>query len=648
MAVMNESAFTYRRFRNGESPNDTDWTSEQVTSGESLRCPTYLLRTPPCQATCPSGHDVRGWLNIVRGLDKPTDKNMSWQEYAFRRMTKANPFPALMGRVCPAPCEGKCNRNNVEDHVGINSIEHYIGNWALEHGLKFAKPAVETGRRVAVVGGGPAGLSAAYQLRLKGHAVTLFESKAKLGGMLQYGLSTHRCPREVVDAEIARILELGIAVRTNTRVGTDVSIADLERDFDAVFWGIGAWKGKPLANPGFKESPNCVDGITFIQAANEGRLKYLAGRVLIIGGGDTAMDCAAVARRLGCAKTVPAGQRPEDVIAGMAVHAETPADLGPSDVVIVYRRPIAMAPAGQEEIACVREEGVEIRDALAPVEVVRGADGRATALRVIATDWSTGKMVEKPGTEQDIECSLIVAATGQGSDFAGIEAIDTSGKGWTEADLVYRVKGRKSHFAGGDMVNPELLTTAIGHGWKAADAIDHYLNGIERDKPPRVQVKTFDLLDQLTRAGLGPSDYDHAQTWGTDGARFAVHNIEDRASSNIVPVEDLFLGYFKTKSRHLRRHRHVDAASIVGDHRERLQALTEEDAVAEADRCMSCGLCLECDTCMIYCPQTAVSRVKSSEKTMGRYVTTDYAKCVGCEICVDVCPTGYIQMGLGE
>ncbi|MEE8392906.1 MAG: NAD(P)-binding protein [Rhodospirillales bacterium] len=638
---MNEIALTYRRYQDGDDKH-LPWSEHQVSSGESYRCPTYVHSTPPCQDSCPSGHDVRGWLNIVRGIEKPP-ADMSWREYAFRRMTQSNPFPAIMGRVCPAPCQDGCNRNNVEDFVGINSIEHFIGNWAIDNSMSFAKPNRETGKKVAIVGGGPAGLSAAYQLRRMGHACTIFEARRKLGGMMQYGLSNHRCPRHVVDAEVKRIIDLGVEVRNNTKIGVDISIDRLDKDFDAVFWGIGAQIGKPMRYPG-ADAPNCTDGLSFLNAANEGRLKYLTGRVLVIGGGDTAMDCAAVARRLGSVGEVADEDLPENVLEGGTVHQE-PASKGPAEVVIVYRRPISMAPATKSEIEAVLEEGVVIREALAPVEVIKGQDGRATALRVIKADWSTGEMVTEEGSETDIECSLIIAATGQKSDFEGIEDINC-GEGWVDADKLFRVKGQKGHFTGGDAVDPKLLTTAIGQGWKAAVSIDDYVNGVDNEKRPKVQVHYFDLLAKLKEAGLEPQEYTQGQTWGTAESGFAVHNYEDRSSNDVVKVEGMFTGHFTHTPRLLREVLEIGPGEVVGDARERLGQLSEEDAVKEADRCMSCGLCFECDNCVIFCPMDAVHRVKKDKKTMGRYVDTDYSKCIGCEICMDVCPTGYIHMGL--
>jgi len=167
-----DNKITYLRFRDGDSKYKS-YSNKYLNEDKSYKCPTYVHKTPPCQGSCPSGHDVRGWLDIVRGIEKPTG-DKSWQEYAFMRMTKANPFPSIMGRVCPAPCESGCNRNEIEDKVGINSVEQFIGDYANEHNFQFAKPANKTDKKVAIIGGGPGGLAAAYQLAKLGHNITIF------------------------------------------------------------------------------------------------------------------------------------------------------------------------------------------------------------------------------------------------------------------------------------------------------------------------------------------------------------------------------------------------------------------------------------------------------------------------------------------
>ncbi len=620
--------------------------SEQIfVVDKSYKCPTYIQRTPPCQGSCPSGHDIRGWLNIVRGVERPP-AGMPWQEYAFYRAVEANPFPSLMGLVCPAPCEDGCNRNELEDHVGINSVEHFIGQYALEHGLKLPPPGAPTGKRVALVGGGVASLACAYQLRRKGHACTIFEARAELGGMVRYGIPGYRTPRDVLDREIQRILDMGVEVRTGVKVGVHVTLDELAHDYDAVFLGLGAQSGTPLTVPGANEAANCISGIAFLEAFNDGRLKVGAGHVLVIGGGDTAMDVAAVARRLGHISQIHEKDRPEYVVLGQTAHdVATTAHREGADVTIVYRRPIEKMPASKEEIEQVTREGVKIITSLAPVAVVLDKPGHAKALRVVEVDWTGGKMVVKEGSERDIECELIVAAVGQGADFTGLEMFD-NGKGAAASDAYRRSPKHPGVFVGGDVIRPHLLTTAIGHAWIAAESMDHYLKGEEQPGLPKVNAHSFSLLAKLKETGHEPAAYDHRQSTGTDHAAYAVHNFEDRSRAQIVPADDLFLGHFSYSARHHRTEKTIDASNVLGNFEARLLPLSEKEAKAEADRCMSCGMCFECNNCVNYCPQGAVFRVKKSESTIGRYVDTDYSKCIGCHICKDVCPSGYIQMGL--
>ncbi len=640
-----DKVLTFRRYEDGDTEH-VAWDEDVIQSGESYKCPTYIHKTPPCQGSCPSGHDIRGWLTITRGIDKPQG-DTPWQEDAFNRMVRSNPFPSVMGRVCPAPCQDGCNRNEVEEQVGINAVEQYVGDWALEQGLKLAKPGSETGKKVAIVGGGPAGLAAAYFLRLKGHGCTIFESYTELGGMMCFGIPGYRTPRDVLDGEIKRIIDMGVDVRLQTRVGTDVSVAQLEADYDAIFWAIGATSGKPLPVPG-AEAPNCVDGISFLMAFNEGRLQHLSGRVLVIGAGDTAMDVAAVARRIGHIDHSSEKDHPDQAILGYTVHDVTSvAARQGGDVWVVYRRPISKAPATRHELDAVIAEGAEIHESLVPLEVIIGDDGRATALRVQPVDWENGEMTPREGEEFDIECSLIVAATGQASDFTGFDEFD-NGWGQIDADKVYQVKGRPGHFVGGDAIKPHLLTTAIGHASIAVDGIDQYLAEAEIAPRPKVDSHHFNLLDELRNHQLEPKPYSHQPVYGTDSADFAVHNYEDRSFAEIVTHDKLFLGHFDYQPMNRREDRSVVGDAILGNFEERFAGFAEQTAIDEAERCMSCGMCFECDSCIIYCPQDAIHRVKKDHRAIGRYVETDYGKCIGCHICMDVCPSGYIQMGMGE
>jgi glutamate synthase (NADPH/NADH) small chain len=282
-----------------------------------------------------------------------------------------------------------------------------------------------------------------------------------------------------------------------------------------------------------------------------------------------------------------------------------------------------------------------------PVEVIVGDDGRATGVKVIRTDWSSGKMEIVEGSEAEIECSLLVSAIGQRGDLSGFEELD-SGRGLIDADGFYRVKNHPDLFVGGDIVRPHLLTTAIGQASVAAQGIDKFLSGAEPSRRPKVDVHHFNLLDKLRETDLSPGEYQPGQESGTDSADFAIHNFEDRSFAEIVPSDELYLGHFKYEERYKREESTITAESVLGSFGERIQGLAEERAQKEADRCMSCGMCFECDSCVIFCPQDAIFRVKKTESTMGRYVDTDYSKCIGCHICEDVCPSGYIKMGMGE
>ena len=464
---------------------------------------------------------------------------------------------------------------------------------------------------------------------------------------MRYGIPGYRVPDEVLDGEIQRILDLGVEVRNNTTIGKDISFDDLRSEFDAVFIALGAQSGMALPVPG-GDAPNVISGVAFLQAFNDGRLQHTAGKVLVVGGGDTSMDVAAVARRLGHIEHKREHDRPENIIMGYMAHdVAGVAQRQGADVTLISRESAEIMPATKMEVEHVTQEGVKIRPGLLPVEVIVGEDGRATGVRVIKTDWSGDTMTTVEGSEIELECDLLVSAIGQRGDLSGFEELD-SGRGLIDADGFYRVKGHPDLFVGGDIIRPHLLTTAIGQGSIAAEGVDKFLSGKDPAKRPKVDVHHFHLLDKLREVDKAPSEYPHVQDRGTDAANFAVHNYEDRSFVEVVPSDELFLGHFPYEARHKRQESTITADSVLGSFGERIEGLTSEEAQKEAGRCMSCGMCFECDNCVVFCPQDAIFRVKKTDSTMGRYVDTDYNKCIGCHICEDVCPSGYIQMGLGE
>ena len=312
---------------------------------------------------------------------------------------------------------------------------------------------------------------------------------------------------------------------------------------------------------------------------------------------------------------------------------------------LLSRSSIENMPAAQHEIDDATREGVSIVGCVSPVEVITGDDGRAKALKVIKLE-EDGK-TEIPGSEYEISLDLLVSAIGQGGKLDGFEDMGND-RGMIDADAHYQVPGKKGHFVCGDIVRPHLLTTAIGQASIAVESIDHFFKNEDMGKRPKVDKHHFDLLNKLNEAGLKPAEYQHGTVEHTDSEKFSIHNYEDRSAHEIISADHLFLGHFQFTPRHKRTEDVPDSEQVLGHFQERMKGLSEEQAIEEADRCMSCGMCFECDNCVIYCPQDAVYRVPKTESTMGRYVATDYSKCIGCHICADVCPTGYIDMAMGD
>ncbi|RPH67854.1 MAG: 4Fe-4S dicluster domain-containing protein, partial [Burkholderiales bacterium] len=382
----------------------------------------------------------------------------------------------------------------------------------------------------------------------------------------------------------------------------------------------------------------------------DGRLRHVGKRVVVVGGGDTSIDVATVARRLGHIEHA----KPTDfeaVIAGHMAHdvAEISVKQG-AEVTLTTVFPVDKMQANRHEVEQALAEGIDIHGGLAPVGIVRAPDGRATALRLAECEAKmVGPRLElkiKEGTERDIEADLIVSAIGQAVDFTGLEVFD-SGKGAVAADRNYQVAGQPGVFAGGDVLRPHLLTTAIGHGAIAAEGIERFLAGEELEKRPKIDVHAFDLMRKYMEKGVQLESIAEPLR-GTDKTAGALHNYDNRSDRYVIPHSQLFLGHFTFNARNQRRFITLTRETALGNFEERLDALSEQQAVAEAKRCMSCGQCFECDNCVVYCPQLAVKKVPKKEATTGRYVYTDYDRCIGCHICADVCPTGYIQMGLGE
>jgi 2-oxoacid:acceptor oxidoreductase delta subunit (pyruvate/2-ketoisovalerate family) len=413
--------------------------------------PEYVRRLPPCSQACPAGESVQQWLyHAEEGA----------YEAAWRQIMEDNPLPAVMGRVCYHPCETGCNRAELDEAVGINSIEGFLGDHAIKQGWSVEPLAEPTGKRVLVVGAGPSGLSAAYQLTRLGHSVTIRDAGPRAGGMMRFGIPRYRLPREVLDAEIDRILAMGVELELDSKVG-NAAEAMRAGGFDAAFLAVGAHIGRRAYVPA-GEAARILDAVTVLRSM-EGEDKPLLGRrVAVYGGGDTAMDVARTAKRLGA-----------------------------TDAVVVYRRTRDRMPAHDFEVEEALEEGVLMKW----LSTVKRADEGKLVLERMELDDSG--FPQPTGELEELEADSLVLALGQEADLSlldgvpGIEVED--GVVQVGADLM---TGHPGIFAGGDMVPAERsVTVGIGHGKRAAFSIDAYLRGRAYEPPPDVEVAGFESLN---------------------------------------------------------------------------------------------------------------------------------------------------------
>ena len=414
--------------------------------------PIYVDRLPPCNAQCPAGEDIQGWLFHAESGD---------YEAAWRHLTRDNPVPAIMGRVCYHSCEGVCNRAQIDAPVGINSVERFLGDEALKKNWRFAVPDESSGKHVLIVGAGPSGMSAAYHLRRLGHAVTVIEAGPLMGGMMRFGIPKYRLPRDVLDAEMQRIVEMGVTVKLGVKV-TDLASTMKGGGYDATFLAVGAHIAKRAFIPA-KDSARILDAVAVLRSMEGEEPPLLGRRVVVYGGGNTAIDVARTAKRLGA-----------------------------TEAIIVYRRTRERMPAHDFEVEEALEEGVMVKW----LSTIKQADDGALTLEKMALDEKGNP--QPTGVFETLAADSLVLALGQDVDLglldgvAGLKLAD----GVVQVDPATMMTGRAGLFAGGDMVPAERnVTVAIGHGKKAARHIDGWLRGKRIEPAPKHAPATFDRLN---------------------------------------------------------------------------------------------------------------------------------------------------------
>ncbi len=511
--------------------------------------PVYVDLLPPCNKACPSGENIQAWLYRA----EEGDYRGAWEQ-----IMADNPFPAVMGRVCYHPCQTACNRAEVDEAVGINSIERFLGDKALYEGWTVPVVNQPTGSKILVIGAGPSGLSAAYHLRRLGHDVVVRDAGPMAGGMMRFAIPSYRLPRHILDGEIARIEAMGVEFQFNSKVENLEDVLDGE--FQAVFLAIGAQIGKRAYVPA-GEAAKIVDAVSMlagVESMEEGEKPLLGRRVVVYGGGNTAIDTARTARRLGA-----------------------------SEAVIVYRRTRDKMPAHDTEVFEAEEEGIMMRW-LSTVKHVE-----ESKMTIEKMELDENGFPQPTGEYEELEADSLVMALGQQVDLSlldgveGVEVVD----GNVAVNSQMRT-GREGVFAGGDMVPADrTVTTAIGHGKKAARYIDAYVRGGEYVAPKKHDDATADRLT----------------TW-----------------------------YYSDAPQQVRAK--LEGARRADTFDEVVQGLDEDSALFEARRCMSCGNCFGCDNCFGVCPDNAITKIEAGEYEF------KYDYCKGCGLCAEECPCGAISM----
>ncbi|MDR3647461.1 MAG: NAD(P)-binding protein [Acidimicrobiales bacterium] len=416
------------------------------------RRPVYVDLLPPCNAGCPAGENIQAWLAHVEA---------GRHEEAWRALVVDNPLPAIHGRVCYHPCEGACNRAELDSAVSIHSVERFLGDLAMERGWALPSPPVRTGKRVLVVGAGPSGLSAAYHLVRLGHEVEIRDAGSEPGGMMRYGIPAYRLPRDVLGAELERIAALGVQITSGHRV-EDLADERRQGSFDAVFVAVGAHLSKRVDIPA-RDAGRIVDAVSFLRSVASGERPSIGRRVAVYGGGNTAMDAARTARRLGA-----------------------------DEALVVYRRTRAQMPAHEEEAEDAEREGVRINW----LRTITAFDGPTLTVETMELDEEG--FPRPTGRFEELAADTVILALGQETDSTFLRSVP--GVEFTPDGTVVvsqsMMTGCPGVFAGGDMVPAErTVTVGVGHGKKAARHSDAWLRGAEVPGVPKHEVAVFDLLN---------------------------------------------------------------------------------------------------------------------------------------------------------
>lgn len=568
---------------------------------------------PPCMKACPAQTDCQGYVGLIA--------NGQVKE-AAALIKERLPLPASIGLICPHPCEDSCRRRMVEEPVAIAALKAFAGCYDLDSGNPYRpemKPA--SGKKVAIAGSGPAGLTAAYFLARQGHGITIYEAMPKAGGMLRYGIPEYRLPKGILDKEIDLIEKMGVTIITNTRIGRDIALSYLQQEYDAVFLGIGAWKSSRIGCPG-EDTPGVIGGIDFLREVARQQPVYIGQRVAVIGGGNTAMDAARTAVRLGA-----------------------------SEVTVLYRRTRAEMPAEDLEIREAEEEGVIFKFLVAPLKIT-GSEERVHEIRMqkmqLGEADSSGRRspVPIPGEEEVIKVDTIIAAIGQQVDAADLNNVALERWGTVEADQVSLMTNLEGVFAGGDAVTgPKIAIQAVAQGQQAADAIQAYLQGREFEHRPQFTVEknvtAEDYAGHEHQSRIHPHHADPQKRKKNFAPVAELYTMEEALQEANRCLECGCADYFECKLLAYANDYQVQPQRWEGEKHGTVSIEEHPLINREPEKCILCGLCVRmCDEVIGPGALGLVQRGFDTVVLPEFGLPLQQTQCISCGQCVAVCPTG--------
>lgn len=543
--------------------------------------PVFISRIAPCREACPAGIDIQGFLWEAR-----------YQRFdqAWKIIMEENPFPSICGRVCGHPCENACNRKEFDEPVSIHAIERFIGDYGLINRLNLPVYRTDLNKRVAIIGSGPTGLSCAYHLRRLGYEVKVFERSTKAGGMLRWGIPEYRLPETILEQEIEKLGNIGIEIETSVSLGKEFLSQGL-KEFEAIFMALGSQRNRKMGISG-EDLLGVQSGLYFLRQVKEKRNLHLGEKVTVVGGGNTAIDVARTALRLG------------------------------SKPIILYRRTQEEMPAVVEEIEEAIKEGVRIEFLTSPVSILKKNEKgfRLECVKnCLGEPGPDGRRRPVPveGSNFFIETDIVLTAIGETIETDHLlQSLDRTDSGIVVDE--WKSTNTLGIFAGGDVTDgPRTVSHAIGSGKRAALAIDAYLREL---------------------------DYDHLRSFllGKKGSLSMAQRLnpipQNHRNDQVVSFEDLNDYCFDHKpmkkmpqiSNFTRRMNSFDEVNL---------GFSERMVLEEAERCFRCGMCSFCENCYIFCPDSAV--IKKDEQKL---VEIDYEFCKGCGICAHECSSHFIEM----